>query len=191
MKKIFGKLFEDSLQVDTQYRIGMRVIKTIAAVTMCLLIAWLMGSRVSLPIAAIAAIVTMQATQTETLKIGIFRVLGTIIGGVFGIFAVLIGLIAPYYAQGMFIIIIPIMLLLNLYLCNLLNMRDSCSISCVVTIIVGSQILVDVSIGESLAFTFIRVRDTLIGVCVATAINMLPGLMLKFRKNKDDRTEQS
>ncbi|MCL2222055.1 MAG: aromatic acid exporter family protein [Oscillospiraceae bacterium] len=183
MKRVFGKLFEDSLQVDTGYRIGMRVVKTIAAVAICLLIAWLMGSRDSLPIAAIAAIVTMQATGTETVKIGVFRVLGTIIGGIFGILAVLIGLSMPEYAQGLFIVVIPIMLLFNFYICNLLNMKDACSISCVVTIIVGSQILVEASFGESLAFTFIRVRDTLIGVSIATIINMLPKLAHKIRKH--------
>ena len=175
MKRFFEKLSDNALAVDTGYRIGLRVIKTITAVTICLLIAWLIGSRDSLPIAAIAAIVTMQATQSETLHIGIFRVLGTVIGGVFGILTVLIGLVLPYYTDGLFIIVIPLMLLLNLYLCNLLKMRDSCAISCVVTIIVAAHIVVDVSFNESLVYTFVRLRDTLIGVFVATAINMLPG----------------
>jgi uncharacterized membrane protein YgaE (UPF0421/DUF939 family) len=184
MKRVFDKLFEDSLQVDTQYRIGMRVVKTITAVTFCLLIAWLMGSRDSLPIAAIAAIVTMQATGTESAKTGVFRVLGTIIGGGFGILTVLIGLSLPGHVQGLFILVIPVMLLLNLYLCNFLNMKDACSISCVVTIIVGSQILADASFSESLAFTFVRVRDTLIGVSVATIINMLPTIARRIRKQE-------
>jgi len=184
MKRFFGKLFEDSLQVDPNYRIGMRVIKTTAAVAICLFIAWVMGSEDSIPIAAIAAIVTMQATGTETLKIGIFRVLGTIIGGIFGIIAVLIGLVVPEFAQGLFIVVIPVMLLINLYICNLLNMRDSCSISCVVTIIVGSQLLVDASFDESLIFTFVRVRDTLIGVSVATTINLLPKLARRICKRE-------
>ena len=179
MKRFFNNLFDDGLPVDTHYRIGMRVIKSVASVTVCLLIAWLIGSKDSLPIAAVAAIVTMQATQSETLRIGAFRVLGTIIGGVFGILTVLLGLVVPYYADGLIVVIIPIMLLLNLYLCNLLKMQDSCTISCVVTIIVAAHIVTDSTFDESLVFTFVRLRDTLIGVVVATAINMLPGMLKK------------
>jgi len=174
MKRFFNNLFDDGLPVDTHYRIGMRVIKTVASVTVCLLIAWLIGSKDSLPIAAVAAIVTMQATQRDTLKIGLFRVLGTIIGGGFGILAVLIGLFLPHFTDGLFIIVIPIMLMLNLYLCNFLKLQDSCAISCVVTIIVAAHIITESSLGESLAFTFVRLRDTLIGVFVSTAVNMLP-----------------
>ena len=177
MRRIFEKFADTAPAVDTGYRIGMRVIKTIAAVTICLLIAWMIGSRDSLPIAAIAALVTMQATQSETLRIGVFRVLGTVIGGVFGILTVLIGLVLPFYTDGLFIVIIPLMLLFNLYLCNLLKMQDSCTISCVVTIIVAAHIITDASFDESLVFTFIRLRDTMIGVVVASVINMLPGLL--------------
>jgi len=179
MKRFFEKLADNTPTVDTGYRIGMRVIKTIAAVTVCLLIAWLIGSRDSLPIAAIAAIVTMQATQSETLRIGAFRVLGTVIGGVFGILTVLIGLVLPYYADGLFIMVIPLMLLINLYICNLLKMQDSCTISCVVTIIIAAYIVTDVTFDELLVFTFVRLRDTFIGVVVATVVNMLPGVLKK------------
>jgi len=174
MKRFFSKLYDNAPSVDTHYRIGLRVVKTIAAVTICLLIAWLIGSVDSLPIAAIAALVTMQATQSETLKIGVFRVIGTIIGGAFGLLTVFIGSILPNYTEGLFIVIIPMMLLLNLYLCNLLNMRDSCTISCVVTIIVAAHVIIDVTFDETFAFTFIRLRDTFIGVVIATAVNMIP-----------------
>jgi len=177
MKRFLEKFAENAPSVDPGYRIGMRVIKTISAVTICLLIAWLIGSRDSLPIAAIAAIVTMQATQSDTLRTGIFRVLGTIIGGGFGILAVYTGSMLPFQIAAQLIIIIPVMLLLNLYVCNLLRMQESCSISCVVTIIVASQLTMDATYYELLDFTILRVRDTLIGVIVATLINMLPNFI--------------
>ena len=177
MKRFLDKLADNAPSVDPGYRIGMRVVKTIAAVTICLLIAWLIGSKDSLPIAAIAAIVTMQATQSETLRIGVFRILGTVIGGIFGILTVLIGLVSPYYIDGLFIFVIPLMLLANMYLCNLLKMQDSCTISCVVTIIIAAHIVADATFDESLVFTFVRLRDTFIGVVVATVVNMLPGLI--------------
>jgi len=174
MKRFISKLYKRAPSVDTHYRIGMRVVKTIAAVTICLFIAWLIGSKDSLPIAAIAAIVTMQATQSDTLKIGIFRVLGTIIGGAFGLLAVMIGSILPHYTDGLFILVIPTMLMFNLYVCNLLNMKDSCTISCVVTIIVASHVIIDMIPYDTFTFTFIRLRDTLIGVVIATAVNLIP-----------------
>ena len=183
MKRFFDKLFGNDLAVDTHYRIGMRVIKTIAAVTICLFIAYLFGSRDSLPIAAIAALVTMQSTNSETLRIGVFRVLGTIIGGVFGILTVLIVLVLPNYFDGIVIVVIPLMLLLNLYICNIMKMQDSCTISCVVTIIVAAHIITDTSFDETIIFTFVRLRDTLIGVVVATIINMLPWLIRRIRSS--------
>ena len=183
MKRFFSMLFGGELAVDTHYRIGMRVVKTVTAVTICLFIAWLIDSRDSLPIAAIAALVTMQATQSETLHTGVFRVLGTIIGGAFGLITVLIGLVLPYYTDGLIIVVIPLMLLLNLYVCNILNMKDSCTISCVVTIIVAAHIVMDSTFDETIVYTFIRLRDTLIGVVMATIINMLPGLIKKIRDN--------
>lgn len=185
MKRSFKRFIHNIFSVDTGYRIGMRVVKTAVAVAICLLIAWLMDSRDSLPIAAIAALVTMQATQTDTLRIGVFRVLGTIIGGAFGILTVFIVLLLPFHADGLFIVVIPLMLLINLYICNLLKMQDSCSISCVVTIIVAVHVIVDTTFGELLIFAFTRLRDTLIGVVVATIINMLPHLVRKIIKHDE------
>jgi len=65
MKRFFDGITDNTHAVGTHYRIGLRVVKTVGAITICLLIAWLIGSRDSLPIAAIAALVTMQATQSE------------------------------------------------------------------------------------------------------------------------------
>jgi len=188
MKRFFEKILDNAPSVDSSYRIGMRVVKTVAAVTICLVIAWLIGSRDSLPIAAIAAIVTMQTTRSDTLRIGVFRVLGTLIGGAFGILAVYTGSMLPFPLAVQFIVIIPIALLINLYVCNLLRMQDSCSISCVVTIIVASQLTVGAPYYALFSFTMIRVRDTLIGVIVASIINLLPNLIRWYFKidYKDD-----
>jgi len=75
------------------------------------------------------------------------------------------------------------MLLLNLYICNIMKMQDSCTISCVVTIIVAAHIITDTSFDETIIFTFVRLRDTLIGVIVATIINMLPWLIKRIRSS--------
>ncbi|MCL2426356.1 MAG: aromatic acid exporter family protein [Oscillospiraceae bacterium] len=191
MRRFFEKISENAPSVDPSYRIGMRVVKTVAAVTICLVVAWLIGSRDSLPIAAIAAIVTMQVTRSDTLRIGIFRVLGTLIGGVFGVLAVFIGSMLPFPLAAQFIVIIPIMLLINLYVCNLLRMQDSCSISCVVIIIIASHLTMDATYYELVLLALIRLRDTMIGVVIATLINMLPNFIrwcLRIERKCTDET---
>jgi len=174
MKRLLDKLKKHAPVVDTHYRVGMRVVKTVAAVMICLLIAFLTGSMESVPITAVSAIVTIRPTQGETVHTGIFRVLGTILGGALGILTVMVGLFLPYYNDGLFVVIIPLMLLLNLYLCNVLSLQDSCNISCVVTIIVAAHITPDASVGESLIFTLQRLMETFIGVVVATIMNIVP-----------------
>jgi len=173
--------------LDTKYRIGMRVIKTVASVMICLLISLLTGNFEAISIMTVSAIVTLQTTQDDTIRTAVFRVLGTAFGGILGILTVVIGLFLPYYNDGLFVIVIPLMLLVDLYLCNFLKMQDFCSISCVVIIIVAARIAEDVSVGESLIFTLVRVRDTSIGVIVATVINVLPYYITRrFDAEKED-----
>jgi uncharacterized membrane protein YgaE (UPF0421/DUF939 family) len=160
--------------LNTHYQIGMRVVKTAVAVMVCLLIALFTGGWDSVSITAVSAIVTIRPTRGETVSTGILRVLGTVIGGVIGTMAVLAGLFMPYYSDGLFVIVIPLMLLLNLYLCNVLKMQDACTISCVVTILVASQINPDLTVNGAFDYTLIRLRDTLIGVIVATVLNIVP-----------------
>ncbi|MCL2391703.1 MAG: aromatic acid exporter family protein [Oscillospiraceae bacterium] len=190
MKRILQEIKRHTPTVDTHYRIGMRVVKTAAAVGICLLFAHLWGGIESILITAVATIVTIRATQEETILSGMFRILGTIIGAALGGLTVLISLHLPFYNEGLFVIVIPLVLLLNLYICNVLNMQDSCSISCVVTIIVATQIApIAEPMDEALAFALLRVRDTFVGVFVATVMNIAPyaisGKMHKHKQKKE------
>ena len=171
--------------VDTHYRIGMRVVKTAVSVGFCLIYTLFTGTMEFLPISSVSAIVTIRPTQGETVLTGVFRLLGTIIGGALGILTVVISLYLPYYYDGLFVVIIPIMLLLNLYLCNVLNLQDSCSISCVVTIIVAAHVTVDSAFGEALVFTLMRLRDTFVGVTIASIMNIVPYQIASKIKKQD------
>jgi len=189
MKKISENLQKSLTTVvdshlNTHYRIGMRVVKTTVSVMICLLIALLTGGWDYMSITAVSAIVTIRPTRGETLNTGIFRVLGTFFGGLLGILTVIIGLYLPFYKDGLFVLVIPLMLLLNLYLCNVLKMQDSCTISCVVTILVAAHVNLDATLGGALVYTLFRIRDTLIGVVVATVLNLIP-----FRAPAELQTE--
>jgi len=177
-------------RLDTQYRIGMRVVKTAAAVMICLLIAMFVGGWTSIPISVVSAIVTIQPTRGETVRSGGFRILGTVIGGVIGTLTVIIGLFLPYYTDGLYVIVIPFMLLLDLYLCNVLKMQDTCTISCVVTVLVAVHIDLDATVGGAFIFTLIRLRDTLIGVVAATIMNVVPHYV-SARLNKRKESEEA
>ena len=191
MKRIIREIISNAPSIDPGYRIGMRVVKTAAAVGICLLFALFLGGIESILITAVSAIVTIRTTQEETIASGIFRVLGTVVGGVLGTITVIISLFLPLYYEGLFVIVIPLMLLLNLYICNVLNMQDACAISCVVTVIVATQIgQMEHSVNEALMFALFRVRDTFVGVTVATVMNIIPYQIsdcFKKSKEKDGR----
>jgi len=185
MKRLLEKIREHAPTVDPHYRIGMRVVKTAAAVGICLMFAFFWGGIESILITAVATIVTIRATQEETIVSGMFRILGTVIGAALGMLTLLIGLYLPYYNDGLFVIVIPLMLLLNLYICNVLNMQDACAISCVVTVIVATQISpLDNPMDEALDFAMLRVRDTFVGVTVATIMNMVPYKISDYIKKR-------
>jgi len=189
MRRIFQEIINNAPSVDPGYRIGMRVVKTAAAVGICLLFALFWGGIESILITAVSAIVTIRTTREETIASGIFRVLGTVVGGALGTVTVIISLFLPFYYEGLFVIIIPLILLLNLYICNVLKMQDACAISCVVTVIVATQIgPMEHSVSEALMFALMRVRDTFVGVTVATVMNIVPYQIsdsIKKRKEKD------
>jgi len=162
------------VHLDTNYRIGMRVVKTVVSVMICMIISLFTENMNSMSISAVTALVTIRATQGETIRSGVLRVLGTIIGGAFGILTVLIGLLLPHYSDGLYVLVIPVMLLIDLYLCNLLNMQDTCQISCVVIIIIAANVNLDTSIGSAFMLTLLRLRDTFIGAVIATLMNIVP-----------------
>ena len=178
MKSFLNKIRSFSsvvdLHLDTKYRIGMRVVKTVASVMICMIISLFTENMNSMSISAITALVTIRATHGETIRSGILRLLGTVIGGAFGILTVLVGLLLPHYSDGLYVLVIPVMLLINLYLCNLLNMQDTCQISCVVIIIIAANVSLDTPIGSAFMLTLLRLRDTFIGVVIATLMNILP-----------------
>ena len=68
------------------HHIGMRIIKTVVAVFLCGLFAWLRGE--SAFFSMIAALACIQNTTTETFKSSVDRMVGTLIGGAMGIIVV-------------------------------------------------------------------------------------------------------
>ncbi len=153
------------------FKIGMRTVKTLIASYICFLIGWARGI---LPFySVIAAILCLQKEKSQGFTVGMTRMVGTLIGGAFGLVAMLL------YRQTPFETFAPLhYLYLTLFLVPViytnLKLRDEKSvyISCVVFL------SITVSHGGDTApvmFTLHRILETLIGITVSVAINHLLG----------------
>jgi len=170
------------LRIDLHYQIGMRVVKTGVAVMICMLMALVTGSMDTMILTTVTAIVTIRTSREETIRSGLLNMIATIIGGAIGALTVLIGLFLPYYSDGLFVIVIPLMILLNFYFCNVLGLQNSSATSSVVIILIAANVKLGSTVGDAYWFTLLRLRDTLIGVVIATLVNSVPHYIAKLFK---------
>lgn len=141
--------------------IGMRNIKTALAVLICLLISKVFNLEYPF-YAVIATIIAMENSVTNSYTVGKNRVMGTIVGAIFGMgFALIDPHSAIFSAVGIVVVI---------YICNLLKWNKSVSIASIVFL----AIMLNLRPGENPWFYGMnRVLDTLIGIGVAVIINYL------------------
>lgn len=154
--------------MNCRYKIGLRTIKTVLAVFVCLLIKMIFN-RQSVLFAAIAAVICMQQTPQKSLSTGIRRFIGTVIGALFGFLILEIVPFIPSYYEFSYVFIIPVGMLLAMYFCILFNQRTSISICCVVFLSIVTNFGRDIQ-GTG-AYVLTRIIDTTIGIVVATLIN--------------------
>ena len=147
--------------------LGMRVIKTIIAVYICFLISLLTKS---LPFySAIAAILCMQNSPEDSYEVGKNRMIGTLIGGLYGFVAVtLMEFIDIELFQHMHYLILTLFLIPLIYTNVMCESRDSTYISCVVFLSITVSHGGDAS---PLMFALSRVINTIIGIVVSIAVN--------------------
>lgn len=159
-------------------KIGMRIIKSAIALFICLVISSMRPN--SIPTyAALAALIAMQNLDKDSIKIGIDRMQGTIIGGVYGLFALLIlqkmgvmhHIILTYF-------IISLMLILLFYITVLIKKSDASYMSSVVFL----SIVLAQNTMSPVDFAFNRTLDTLIGVIVGILVN---GVWIPWFTNKN------
>ncbi|MGG6314145.1 FUSC family protein [Paenibacillus macerans] len=144
-----------------KWTIGLRNIKTGLAICLCVIVAALL--RLEYPFyAAIATIISMENSVTNSLTAGKHRTMGTFVGAIVGAaFAMIEPGNAYYCAIGVMVVI---------YICNLLKWNKSVSIGCIVFL----AIMLNLQPGESPVFYGInRITDTLIGIAVAIVVNLV------------------
>ncbi len=152
--------------------IGFRTIKTAISIFLCLLVYMLIEQfgftdTSNAFLACVTAIICMKDSVDESLKTGLFRLVGTFIGAVSGMIYIYI---ARAIAEP-----IPDMLLMSLFiiivisLCNLFKSPDAIVICCVVFLFVAMG-QTDPDIGP-VVHSIQRFTDTVIGLAVSFLVN--------------------
>ncbi len=153
-----------------RYKIGMRTVKTVVAAGICLFTFQLLNLEggINGVHAALAAVICMKSSLQHSLRTGIDRTIGTIIGSVTGVLFLLAGAHLPLLllslasAFGVLIII---------YLCNVLRLQASVPISVVVFLIIFIT-KYDVN---PLYYGFARLAETVFGIFIAYLTNRFLG----------------
>ena len=140
-------------------KMGMRTTKTGIAVMLCVIVG---GYLVQNPFySAIACIISMQDTVKGSMKAGINRVKGTILGGIIGFVIVLIKPGSP--------ILCGLGVMSTIYLCNMLKINKSVVVACVTFL----SIHLGITDSNPAQYSFFRVLDTSIGVVIGIFINYI------------------
>ncbi len=149
--------------MEDKYKLGMRNVKTGAAILVCLLICNLSGASTGFQSAA-AAILCMQASVKNTVEAGIIRIWGTLIGAAAGVLLLILHefLPEPYSvlmtAPGVMIVI---------YICNVIGIPEACSIAALnfLSVQLEEQGLPPVIDGMWIT------AETILGIVVAYTVN--------------------
>lgn len=165
------------MQINKDYRLGLRAIKTAIAVAICAFISMFFNHE-DIFCACIASVICLEQTYAQTWDTGINRIIGTLIGGIVGYLALESICSLPTY-EWIRIIMLPICILIVVYACNVINRKPAVSIGCVVIIVILSR--TGDSTSSTLTYVIQRVADTLLGVFIAMVINRFT--FFKYKKS--------
>ncbi len=156
---------EDKNEVKFWF-VGMRVMKTVLAVFICFLLAYI---RKESPVySTIAAVISMKTNHQGGIVEGKNRMKGTIIGGVFGLICVVFLQILKIDNQGILAYLIFSLFLIPIIYGNVrINSQESASLSSIVFLVI---VATDTHVP---AYTRVinRTLETFIGVIVSIIIN--------------------
>jgi uncharacterized membrane protein YgaE (UPF0421/DUF939 family) len=160
--------FETEETPPTRVHVGMRMVKSMCAMLICGLVDWALNLN---PLfAMIAALMSMQRNMEKTVMAALNRILATLIGGVFGLAVLFIGLQTGALQNGLFyyplvaLMIIPVIVLTILIRKSSLSGLAGVAMICV-SVLSGT--------GDSIyVYAFDRIFQTAMGVVVAVLVNL-------------------
>lgn len=119
--------------------------------------------------ACLAAVVVMGSSVSKSLRSGISRIIGTVIGGVFGSAYLHLGAFADFDRAEF--ILIPLGLVMLIYFLTLIRERDSVIIATATYLI----IVITLDTGAPLLYSLNRVLSTIYGVVISLCVNNFIG----------------
>lgn len=160
-------------------RIGKRILKTALGVFLCFCIDLLRDHQGMVFYSIIAVIFCMQAYASNTKQVAFNRVIATGIGGIYGVLFLFIErYLLPFDTRMLLNFLICIFIIFVIYTMVLLQQNASVYLTCVVFLSIAVSHANDINI---YSFTINRMLDTLIGVLVALAINLIGFSFLQTR----------
>jgi len=173
--------------MNPRYKIGMRTVKTVVAVGICLLVFQFLLPRSSINgiQAALAATICMKSSLQNTLRTGLDRAAGTVVGSVMGVLFLLLSSQLP--AQLLSVIAI-LGVLLIIYLCNVFSLQASVPISIVVFLII---LVDDERHIPPVFYGLARFGETVFGIFIAYIVNRFLNPMHKKQTEKAELQGQT
>lgn len=165
--------------MNFRYRPGQRAIKTALAVLLSLLFAYACRME-NFMFAVIGAILCMQPTAKAARFTGKNQLLGTVIGGLLG-YVVYVTLYAfALLRHPIQVLVVPVCILLLLYVCNVLEVPEVCSICGIVFI----SVFEDPSLPPGAVFSYLlhRMGGLSVGIFFAAVLSNLPLRFCRKRK---------
>ncbi|MGL4762694.1 MAG: FUSC family protein [Sarcina sp.] len=146
-------------------KIGARNFKTALSIFLCIVILNFLGFE-SPFYACIAAVICLTDSCDTSIKMGINRIIGTVVGGFFGIIATMI--LSKYDISILRTAIICLFTICVIYVCTILKRPGSVSIACIVLL---ANLLLNRDYSNYI-YTFSRVLETFIGIIIAVGVNL-------------------
>ncbi|MGL4990905.1 MAG: FUSC family protein [Sarcina sp.] len=156
-------------------KIGARNFKTALSILLSIIILKILGFESSF-YACIAAVICLTDSYENSIKTGKNRMIGTIIGGSFGMIATII--LSVYNTFWLRTLLIFLFTIAVIYICTILKKPGSVSIACIVLL---ANLLLNRDYSNYI-YTFSRIIETFIGVVIAVFVNAY--ILPPNRKNK-------
>ena len=164
--------------------LGMRNIKTVLAVFICVVVFAIMGPEFNPLFAAIAAVLTMGPSIENSIETGWNRILGTIFGGAAGLLGIFVTNLIPY--EYAYVAIIPLGILVLIYLCNNFDKAGAIVITCVMFLSVMTTYPQEMG---SYMLAILRLLETAFGIIVAFLVNRFIKLPEADEKSTENPSE--
>ncbi|MDR1292256.1 MAG: FUSC family protein [Clostridiales Family XIII bacterium] len=187
MRKIIREYHKGLKLRAINFSIGMRTVKTALAIAVCMVV-FAVANRLKVAdnfdafLALTAAAICMQDSVKGSIKIGLNRLHGIVLGTLLGMGVLYIELITQNIV--LHIALVTAGTIIIIVVCNLLDTNSAIIMGCVVFFMIALHTIHDVS---PLALGIQRFLDTVAGVVIAIGINRL--VRNPDKSDDDDRDD--